>query len=82
MTVPAAADWSAVAHQGFKRTPGSTEHLKAEPVAPRAPVAPQRVLRRFRAPDGRMMATYDPLPTSAKAPQIVQDGTGHLVTRR
>ena len=80
MMVPAAADWSSVAHQGFRRS-GPVEHLRAEPVAPWAPVAPQRTLRRFTAPDGRMMATYDPLP-EAKAPQIVTDSSGHLVTRR
>jgi hypothetical protein len=38
-------------------------------------------LRRFKTPDGKLQTTFDPLP-DVKAPQIVQDATGHLVARR
>jgi hypothetical protein len=80
MTTRPAADWSAIAHQGFRRS-GPVEHLTAERPAPPAPGEPKRVLRRYTAPDGRHMTTFDPLP-EAKAPQIVQDSLGHWVSRR
>ena len=80
MTIPAAADWSHVAHMGFRRA-GPVEHLKAESRAPQAPVAPKRILRQFKTADGKLQHTFDPLP-EVKAPQIVQDASGHLVTRR
>lgn len=80
MTIPAATDWTKAAHMGFRRA-GPVEHLRAEPPTPQAPLASKRILRRYTTPDGKLQTTYDPLP-EVKAPQIVQDATGHLVTRR
>jgi len=77
----AAADWGKWANVAFRRDPESPSHLVAERPEPPARSAPERTAREVKMPNGSLGVTFDPLPT-APQPRVVQDATGHLVTRR